>query len=170
MSSGCSRDPESSLARSNPATGLWLDSIQKIGPSFRLMSSQPPLPDCPQCHRRIAAWKKDHCVYCGAAFPPDFKRGYEEPEALKWVDRPSISPDAARKLEMMKVVPLDGAARTRSLPSLVGLLSLPVFAILFYLLSSLLRRYSQAASALVLVAGAVFLGYLVWALKKLRNR
>lgn len=128
------------------------------------------MPACPQCNRRIAAWKKDHCVYCGAEFPPDLKHGYEEPEGLKWVDRPSISPDAARKLEMMKVVPLDGAAKTRSLPSLVGLLSLPVFAILFYLLSSLLRRYSPAASAGVLAAGAGFLGYLVWALRKLRNR
>jgi len=134
------------------------------------MSSQPPLPACPQCGRRVAAWKKDHCVYCGAAFPPDFKQGFEEPEALKWIERPEIPPDAARKLEMMKVVPLDGGPKARSLPALVGLLSLPIFAVLFYLVSSLLRRYSPAASALVLVAGAGFLGYLVWILRRARPR
>lgn len=128
------------------------------------------MPACPQCGRRIAAWKKEHCVYCGAPFPPDFKQGFEEPETLKWVDRPAISPDAARKLEMMKVVPLEGTARTRSLPALVGLLSLPIFAVLFYLVSSLLRRYSPAASAGVLIAGAGFLAYLVWTLRRSRRR
>ena len=134
------------------------------------MSSQPPLPVCPQCSRRIAAWKKEHCVYCGAAFPPGLKDGFEEPEALKWVERPEIPPDAARKLEMMKVVPLDGRAKTRSLPMLIGLLSLPIFAVLFYLLSSLLRRYSATASALVLAAGVGFLGYLVWSLRRSGSR
>jgi hypothetical protein len=134
------------------------------------MSSQPPLPACPQCRRRIAAWKKEHCVYCGAAFPPGLKDGFEEPEALKWVERPGISPDAARKLEMMKVVPSDGRAKTRSLPVLIGLLSLPVFAVLFYLLSSLLRRYSAAASVTVLVAGVGFLGYLAWSLRRSASR
>jgi len=82
------------------------------------MSSQPPLPSCPQCGRRIAAWKKDHCVYCGTTFPPDFKQGFAEPEALKWVDRPEISPDAERKLEMMKVVPMDGGGRGRSVSTI----------------------------------------------------
>jgi hypothetical protein len=79
------------------------------------MSSPPPLPSCPQCGRRIAAWKKEHCVYCGAAFPPGLKDGFEEPEGLKWVERPGIPADAARKLEMMKFVPLDGKPRTRSI-------------------------------------------------------
>ena len=134
------------------------------------MSSQPPLPACPQCGRRIAAWKKDHCVYCGAVFPPDFKQGFAEPEALKWVDRPSIPPDAARKLEMMKVVPLEGGGKGRSLSTIIGMLSLPVFAVLFFLVSSLLRRFSPAAAAGILVLGAAFLGYLVWSVQKLRRR
>jgi hypothetical protein len=134
------------------------------------MSAQPPLPTCPQCGRRIAAWKKEHCVYCGAAFPPGLKDGFEEPEALKWVERPAIPPDAARKLEMMKFVPLDGRPKTRSLPVVIGLLSLPIFAALFYLLSSFLRRYSAAASAAVLVAGVGFLGYLAWSLRKSVSR
>ena len=130
------------------------------------MSSQPPLPVCPQCGRRIAAWKKEHCVYCGAAFPPGLKDGFEEPEALKWVERPGIPPDAARKLEMMKVVPSDGRPKARSLPMLIGLLSFPIFAALFYLLSSFLRRYSATAAALVLAAGVGFLGYLAWSLRR----
>jgi hypothetical protein len=134
------------------------------------MSSQPPLPACPQCGRRIAAWKKEHCVYCGSVFPPGWKDGFEEPEALKWVERPGISPDAEKKLEMMRFVPLEGRERTRSLPMLIGLLSLPIFAVLFYLLSSLVRRYSAGGAAIILVAGAAFLGYLVWSLQKARRR
>src|ERR1700693_3442763 len=118
------------------------------------MSSQPPLPMCPQCGRRIAAWNKEHCVYCGAAFPPDFKDGFEKPKGLKWVERPAIPPEAARKLEMMKVVPLEGKAAARSLPIWIGLVSLPIFVILFYLLYSLCRRYIPRSSGLVLVAEA----------------
>ncbi len=108
-------------------------------------------------------------MYCGAAFPADFKQGYDEPEALKWVDRPAIPPDAARKLEMMKVMPLDGGGKGRSVATVVGLLSLPIFAALFYLLSSLVRRYSPAAASAVLVGGAAFLGYLVWTIQKSRR-
>ena len=133
------------------------------------MSTQPPLPSCPECGRRIAAWKKDHCVYCGTAFPPDFKSGLPEPEALKWVDRPAIPPDAARKLEMMKVVPMEGTRHGRSISTIVGLLSVPIFGILFYLVSSMLRRFSPLAASAVLAAGAAFLGYLLWTLQKARR-
>jgi len=86
------------------------------------------LPSCPECGRRIAAWKKDHCVYCGTAFPPDFKQGFAEPEAV------------------------------------------PVFGVLFYLVSSMLRRFSPLAASAVLAAGAAFLGYLLWNLQKIRRR
>ena len=134
------------------------------------MSSQPPLPVCPSCGRRIAAWKKEHCVYCGAAFPPGFKDGFAEPEAMKWVDRPPIPPDAARKLEMMKVVPLEGTARARMLPVWIGLLSLPVFAVLFYLLYAIVRRYLPGASGIVLVIEAGILGYFAWAFYRARRR
>jgi hypothetical protein len=133
------------------------------------MSSQPPLPTCPNCGRGIAAWKKEHCIYCGTVFPPGFKEGLEEPEALKWVDRPTIPDDAARKLEMMKVVPLDGPARARSLPALIGLLSLPVFAVLFYMLYALVRRVLPTASGIVLVVEAGILGYLAWAFYRARR-
>ena len=133
------------------------------------MSSQPPLPTCPQCGRRIAAWKKEHCVYCGAAFPPGFKDGFQEPEAMKWVERPAIPPEAARKLEMMKVVPLEGTQRTRSLPVWIGLVSLPIFAVLFFLLYSLFRRYMPGAAGLVLVVEAAILAYLAWTFYKARR-
>jgi hypothetical protein len=133
------------------------------------MSSQPTLPACPNCGRPIAAWKKEHCIYCGAAFPPGFRDGFAEPEALKWVDRPAIPPDAARKLEMMKVVPLEGAARTRSLSAWIALLSLPVFAVLFYMLYRLVRQYMPAASGIVLVVEAGILGYFAWAFYRARR-
>ena len=133
------------------------------------MSSQPPMPACPNCGRRIAAWKKEHCVYCGAAFPPGLKDGFEEPEALKWVDRPAIPPDAARKLEMMKVLPLEKTARARSLPAWIGLLSLPVFAVLFYMLFALVRRYMPGAAGIVLAVEAGILGYLAWTFYRARR-
>ena len=62
------------------------------------------------------------------------------------------------------------APRTRSLPMVVGLLSLPIFAVLFYLLSSVLRRYSAVASTTVLAAGVGFLGYLIWSLRRSATR
>ncbi len=126
------------------------------------MSAETPGPLCPRCRRRIAAWKLDHCVYCGESFPPDLREGFAEPEALKWVERPAIPPDAARQLELMKVIPMEKDAKPRSVLRLLTLISLPVFAVLFYLLYQILRRYSPAFSVLVLVGGAGFLAYLAW--------
>jgi hypothetical protein len=133
------------------------------------MSSQPPLPICPQCGRRIAAWKKEHCVYCGTTFPPGFKDGFEEPEGLKWVERPAIPPEAARKLEMMKVIPLEGRATPRSLPVWIGLVSLPIFAVVFYLLYWIIRRYMPGAASLVLVVEVAILAYLAWTFYRARR-
>jgi hypothetical protein len=104
----------------------------------------------------------DHCIYCGAEFPPDFRQGLPEPEALKWVDRPGIPPEAARQLEIMKVIPLDGARRPRSLGRAITLLSVPVFAVIFYLLYSLVHHNWPSTAGLVLLGGAVFVAYLIW--------
>jgi hypothetical protein len=121
-------------------------------------------PLCPQCHRRIAAWRLDHCVYCGAVFPADFREGFPEPPALKWVERPGLPADAARQLEMMKVIPIEKKGGSPAM--LLGLLSVPVFAVLFYLLYRIVARYSAGSAVLVLVAGAGFIGYLFWSLRK----
>lgn len=131
------------------------------------MSSPPdnPEPVCPRCRRRIAAWKLNHCVYCGEVFPADWKAGLAEPEGLKWAERPEIPPDAAKKLEMMKVLPME--IRRRSNPAAVfGLLSMPVFAVLFYMVYRIVARYSAPTGVLILIAGAGFLGYLGWATLK----
>src|SRR5713101_3726950 len=124
--------------------------------------SSPPLPACPQCGRRIAAWRLDHCVYCGAVFPADFKQGVQEPDALKWVDRPNIPADAARQLAMMKVVPLERDTRPRSVGKILALASLPIFGAIFFLLYRILQRYGSGFAILAVVGGAIFLGYLVW--------
>jgi hypothetical protein len=121
-------------------------------------------PICPNCRRRIAAWRKDHCVYCGAAFPSDLKAGFAEPEALKWVERPVLPPDAARQLEMMKVLPMERPRRSPG--ALFGLLALPIFAVVFYLLYRILARYSPSSAVLIAVAGAGFLAYIAWSLFK----
>ena len=121
---------------------------------------ESPVPRCPQCGRHIAAWRKEHCVYCGAAFPPDLKAGFTEPEALKWVERPVLPPDATRQLEMMKVLPMERPKRSPA--ALLGLLALPIFAILFYLLYRIVSHYSPSSAVLILLAGVGFLGYLGW--------
>lgn len=120
-------------------------------------------PVCPSCGRRIAAWRMEHCVYCGTAFPEGLKEGFSEPEALKWVERPVLPADAARQLELLKVLPLE---KKRPAAAYLGLLVLPVFGVLFYLLYQLVLRYSPASGALVLIAGAGFFVYLVWTLLK----
>ena len=122
--------------------------------------SQTPQPRCPRCGRAIAAWRLDHCVYCGAAFPPDVKPPEPPAEARQWIDRPALPPDAARQLELLKVVPMEQPRRSRSLLAVVSLVSIPVFAGIFYLLYRVLARYSSALSGFVLFAGAAFLLYL----------
>jgi hypothetical protein len=128
------------------------------------VTKQTALPVCPKCRRPIAAWKLDHCVYCGAVFPPDLRDGFEEPEALKWVERPAITPEAARQLEMMKVVPMEGDRRSRSVARALGLLAIPVIATLFYMLWSISGRYIPGW--LVAMMGLGVIGYLVWSLSR----
>lgn len=128
------------------------------------MSPQASLPACPKCRRRIAAWKKDHCVYCGQVFPADLRDGYEEPETLKWVDRPAISLEAARQLEMMKVVPMEGDKKSRAVVRGLGLLAIPVLIALFYMLWSVAGRYFPGW--LVILVGIGVIGYLVWSLSR----
>jgi hypothetical protein len=104
----------------------------------------------------------EHCVYCGEAFPPGFKEGFAEPEALKWVERPPLPADLSKKLELMKVVPVDKKKAKRPLLAIAGLVSVPIFAAIFYLTFTLLRRLSPTAGLLVLLGGAGVLGYLAW--------
>jgi len=126
------------------------------------MSTAKPGPLCPRCRRRVAAWRLDHCVYCGERFPDGFREGYEEPAALRWVERPAVPPEATRQLEMMKVVSFEKEPRSRSFGAVLGLLSLPFFAVIFYLLYGMVARTSPASAVLVVVAGLGFVGYLAW--------
>jgi hypothetical protein len=126
------------------------------------MSSATPGPRCPSCRRPIAAWRLAHCVYCGENFPPDLKEGHAEPEALKWIERPPIPSDAAKQLEMMKVLPMEAkkGARSRRALLLAGAISIGAFTIIFVLLYVLMRRSAPSVAGVVLVIGAVFIGYL----------
>jgi hypothetical protein len=119
-------------------------------------------PLCPKCRRRVAAWRLDHCVYCGERFPEGFLEGHPEPPALRFIERPAIPPEATRQLELMKVVSMDKEPKSRSLGAAFGLLSLPVFGIIFYLLYGLVSRTSPASAVLIVIAGLGFLGYLAW--------
>lgn len=125
------------------------------------MTSAPPAgPRCPRCRRPLAAWRLEHCVYCGEAFPAELKQGFEAPEALKWVERPALPLDATRKLELMKVVPIEAHKKSRSLVTAAGILSIPIFGAIFYLLYTMVRQLSPTTSILVLVGGAGFVAYL----------
>ena len=127
------------------------------------MSSTASGPLCPRCRRRIAAWRLDHCVYCGERFPEGFRDGFAEPEALQWIDRPDVPPEATQAARDDEGRSLrqgaEGAARSAPI---FGLLSLPVFAVIFYLLYGLVARTSPATAVLVVLAGLAFLGYLAW--------
>lgn len=135
------------------------------------MSSATPGPRCPRCHRPIAAWQLQHCIYCGESFPPDLKEGHAEPEALKWVNRPAISTDAAKQLELMKYFPGERKAAARSRPVLVlGAISIIAFTVIFVLLFLVLRRSMPSAGGIVVVLGGGFLGYLAWAFLRAYRR
>jgi len=126
-------------------------------------------PLCPRCRRRVAAWRLDHCVYCGERFPEGFREGFAEPPSLQWVERPAVPPEATRQLEMMKVVSFEGKPKTRSLGIVFGLLSLPIFVVIFYLLYGLVARASPATAGLVVVAGLGFLAFLGWSFFRSRR-
>ena len=135
------------------------------------MSAATTGPRCPSCRRPIAAWRLDHCVYCGERFPPDLKEGHAEPEALKWIERPPIPHDAAKQFEMMKVFPSE-AKSIRSRPVLfgAGVISIVAFAVVFVLLYLLLNRSMPSASAAVLFLGAGFVGYMGWVFYRASKR
>ena len=134
------------------------------------MSAPTAGPRCPRCHRPLAAWRLDHCVYCGETVPPELKQGHEAPDALKWIERPPLPTDLSKKLELMKVVPIETRKKSRSLVTTIGLISIPIFCAIFYLLYTLVSRLSPATSLLVLVGGAAFVGYLVWTFAKARPK
>lgn len=133
------------------------------------MSAPTAGPRCPKCRRPIAAWRLEHCVYCGEVFSPEVKQGFEEPEGLKWVERPALPTDLSKKLELMKVVPIEARRKSRSLVTIVGILSLPIFAGIFYLLYTMVRRLSPGTSLIVLLAGAGFIAYLAWIFARARK-
>ena len=133
------------------------------------MSEPTPGPRCPKCRRPVAAWRLDHCVYCGETFPADWKQGFEAPEGLKWVERPALPIDLSKKLELMKVVPIQARRNSRSLVTTIGILSVPIFGAVFYLLYTMVRRLSPGTSILVLVAGAGFITDLAWIFARARK-
>jgi len=126
-------------------------------------------PRCPRCHRPLAAWRLAHCVYCGEAFPAELKQGFEEPEALKWVERPALPADLNKKLELMRVVPMETKKKSRSLVTFVGAVSVPIFVVIFYLTWKLLRQLSPMSGLMIMGAGVMVVGYLVWTFVKARK-
>jgi hypothetical protein len=118
-------------------------------------------PRCPRCHRPLAAWRLDHCVYCGEAFPAELKEGFAEPEGLKWIERPVLPPDLSKKLEMMRVVSTGPPRKSRNLMAIAGVVSIPIFGALFYVAYTLIRQLSPGTSLLILIAGVGAIGYLV---------
>ena len=86
------------------------------------------------------------------------------------MERPELPAEVSKTFAMMKLVPSTGARKTRSWTTIAGLVSVPLFALLFYLLSSLVRRVSPGAAGLLLVAGVGVVGYLVWTFWKAGKR
>ena len=134
------------------------------------MSSSSPGPRCPRCNRTLAAWRLAHCVYCGEAFPPGLKEGFQEPEALKWIERPAIPIDAARQLEVMKILPWEAKKKPSPALLLAAGFSFALFATIFVLLFRVMRRSMPSIGILVLIVGVLFLGYLVTAFRRAYRR
>ena len=134
------------------------------------MSSATPGPRCPRCRRPVAAWRLAHCVYCGESFPPDLKEGYEAPEALKWIERPAIPIDAARQLEVMKVLPWEAKKKPKPALLFIAGLGVAAFVTIFVLLYLIASRYMPSLSFLVILIGAVFVSYLAWAFGRASRR
>lgn len=131
------------------------------------MNGTPVGPLCPRCRRKLAAWRLDHCIYCGEKFPENLREGFTEPEALKFVERPAVSPDAARQLEMMRYVEIGAKPKQKTtVAATLALLTLPVFAGVFYMLYRLVSRTFPSFAILIVVAGLVFLGYVGWTVAK----
>jgi VIT1/CCC1 family predicted Fe2+/Mn2+ transporter len=131
------------------------------------MNGTPASPICPRCRRKLAAWRLDHCIYCGEKFPENIREGFTEPEALKFVERPAVSSDAARQLEMMKYVEIGAKPKQKtSVAAALALLTLPVFAGIFYMLYRLVSRAYPSFAILIVVAALLFLGYLGWSVAK----
>jgi hypothetical protein len=130
----------------------------------------PVVPTCSKCGRAVAAWRLDHCIYCGTALPPDFREKYPEPKGLKLIEPAPLPPAAARQLELMKVMPTGKPGRSRTLLFAMGLLTVPVFAILFYLMYGMLSRYAPGSAWVVALAAVAFLGYIAWVSLRTRRR
>jgi hypothetical protein len=126
-------------------------------------------PRCPRCHRPLAAWRLNHCVYCGESFPAELKEGFAEPEGLKWVERPVLPPDLSKKLELMRIVPSGPPRKSRAVMAIAGLVAIPIFGAIFYLGYTLMRQLSPGTSLLILVAGAGAIGYLAWTFFRARK-
>jgi hypothetical protein len=109
-------------------------------------------------------------VYCGEPFPPGLKEGFQEPEALKWIDRPAIPIDAARQLEVMKVLPWEAKKKPRPVLLLAAGFSFAVFATVFVLLFRVMQQSMPSLGILVLIVGAVFLGYVATAFLRAYRR
>ncbi len=70
----------------------------------------------------------------------------------------------------MKVVPIEAHKKSRSLVATVGVLSVPIFGAVFYLLYTMIRRLSPATSVLVVIGGVGFIAYLVWIFARAAKR
>lgn len=125
-------------------------------------------PRCPRCHRPLAAWRLEHCVYCGEAFPADLKQGHAAPEALKFVERPSLPADVTKKLQLMKVVPAQTRGKSRHFIAIAALVTIPIFAVIFFLTYRMVQRFSPVAGLAVIVGGVGWIGYLLWIFNKSR--
>lgn len=126
-------------------------------------------PRCPRCHRPLAAWRLEHCIYCGEAIPAELKAGHAEPEGLKWVERPPLPADLHKKLELMKIVPNEAPRKTRMAWAIAGGVALPVVIGILYLAYRLLRQVSPMSGFLIVIAGIAVVGYLGGVFFRSRN-
>lgn len=82
---------------------------------------------------------------------------------MKWIERPAIPSDAARQLELLKVLPWEvKKKRPRRVLVFAAGFSVAAFAGIFVLLFLMLQRQMPSLAVPVALVGAVFIGYLIW--------
>ena len=90
---------------------------------------------------------------------------------MKWIERPAIPQDAARQLELLKVLPWDAKKKRpgRALVFAAGF-SVAAFAGIFTLLYLTLRRQMPSLALPVILLGVGFIGYLLWVFSRARRK
>ncbi len=68
----------------------------------------------------------------------------------------------------MKVTPTQSRSKARNFIPIAALITIPIFAVIFFLTYRMVERFSPVAGLAVIVGGLGWIGYLAWIFQKSR--